>query len=58
MQNFWLLLKTFCYLQNAVDEERYHDASRLCKYTGSGLVITIAPTLLLILTLTVRDHLL
>ncbi|XP_050223455.1 protein EXECUTER 2, chloroplastic [Mercurialis annua] len=25
-------------LQNAIDEERYHDASRLCKYTGSGLV--------------------
>ncbi|KAL9375317.1 hypothetical protein Peur_032196 [Populus x canadensis] len=25
-------------LKNAVDEERYHDASRLCKYTGSGLV--------------------
>ncbi|KAJ6411741.1 hypothetical protein OIU84_008340 [Salix udensis] len=25
-------------LKNAIDEERYHDASRLCKYTGSGLV--------------------
>ncbi|KAJ8771779.1 hypothetical protein K2173_026956 [Erythroxylum novogranatense] len=25
-------------LKNAVEEERYHDASRLCKYTGSGLV--------------------
>ncbi|CAN0901160.1 Protein EXECUTER 2, chloroplastic [Linum grandiflorum] len=25
-------------LKNAIDEERYHDASRLCKHTGSGLV--------------------
>ncbi|XP_027167560.1 protein EXECUTER 2, chloroplastic [Coffea eugenioides] len=25
-------------LKNAVDEERYHDASRLCRTTGSGLV--------------------
>ncbi|XP_065876065.1 protein EXECUTER 2, chloroplastic [Euphorbia lathyris] len=25
-------------LKNAIEEERYHDASRLCKYTGSGLV--------------------
>ncbi|KAK7846467.1 protein executer 2 [Quercus suber] len=25
-------------LKHAVDEERYHDASRLCRYTGSGLV--------------------
>ncbi|KAL3575300.1 hypothetical protein D5086_023401 [Populus alba] len=25
-------------LKNAVEEERYHDASKLCKYTGSGLV--------------------
>lgn len=25
-------------LKNAIDEERYHDASRLCRYTGSGLV--------------------
>ncbi|CAN1774869.1 Protein EXECUTER 2, chloroplastic [Linum perenne] len=24
-------------LKNAIDEERYHDASRLCKHTGSGL---------------------
>lgn len=27
-------------LQNAIEEERYHDASRLCKYSGSGLVIS------------------
>ncbi|XP_010243014.1 PREDICTED: protein EXECUTER 2, chloroplastic-like [Nelumbo nucifera] len=26
------------YLKNAIDEERYHDASVLCKLTGSGLV--------------------
>jgi hypothetical protein len=26
-------------LQTAVNEERYHDASRLCNETGSGLVI-------------------
>ncbi|KAL5723732.1 executer 1 [Ranunculus cassubicifolius] len=25
-------------LKNAIDDERYHDASRLCKLTGSGLV--------------------
>ncbi|KAL8042030.1 hypothetical protein ABFX02_09G023500 [Erythranthe guttata] len=25
-------------LKNAIDEERYHDASRLCRITGSGLV--------------------
>ncbi|KAI4336132.1 hypothetical protein L6164_014700 [Bauhinia variegata] len=25
-------------LKNAIDEERYHDASRLCRHTGSGLV--------------------
>uniref|UniRef100_A0A2P2KIP3 Uncharacterized protein MANES_06G104200 n=1 Tax=Rhizophora mucronata TaxID=61149 RepID=A0A2P2KIP3_RHIMU len=25
-------------LKNAINEERYHDASRLCKHTGSGLV--------------------
>ncbi|KAM1340171.1 hypothetical protein ACFX2H_038608 [Malus domestica] len=25
-------------LKNAIEEERYHDASRLCRYTGSGLV--------------------
>ncbi|KAK7350613.1 hypothetical protein VNO77_09428 [Canavalia gladiata] len=25
-------------LKNAIDDERYHDASRLCRYTGSGLV--------------------
>lgn len=25
-------------LKNAIDEERYHDASRLCRSTGSGLV--------------------
>ncbi|CAB4280809.1 unnamed protein product [Prunus armeniaca] len=25
-------------LKNAIEEERYHDASRLCKYSGSGLV--------------------
>ncbi|KAM3374644.1 protein EXECUTER 2, chloroplastic [Capsicum galapagoense] len=25
-------------LKNAIDEERYHDASRLCRTTGSGLV--------------------
>ncbi|XP_019437162.1 PREDICTED: protein EXECUTER 2, chloroplastic-like isoform X1 [Lupinus angustifolius] len=25
-------------LKSAIDDERYHDASRLCKYTGSGLV--------------------
>lgn len=25
-------------LKDAIDEERYHDASRLCKSTGSGLV--------------------
>ncbi|KAK7291636.1 hypothetical protein RIF29_06942 [Crotalaria pallida] len=25
-------------LKNAVDEERYHDASKLCRHTGSGLV--------------------
>ncbi|CAN4099319.1 unnamed protein product [Withania somnifera] len=25
-------------LKNAIDEERYHDASRLCQSTGSGLV--------------------
>lgn len=25
-------------LKNAVDEERYHDASKLCKNTGSGMV--------------------
>ncbi|XP_060968002.1 protein EXECUTER 2, chloroplastic isoform X2 [Cannabis sativa] len=25
-------------LQIAIDEERYHDASKLCKHTGSGLV--------------------
>ncbi|KAK7281874.1 hypothetical protein RIF29_10217 [Crotalaria pallida] len=25
-------------LKSAIDEERYHDASRLCRYTGSGLV--------------------
>ncbi|KAI5407052.1 protein EXECUTER 2, chloroplastic [Lathyrus oleraceus] len=25
-------------LKNAIHDERYHDASRLCKYTGSGLV--------------------
>ncbi|KAJ0049173.1 hypothetical protein Pint_15426 [Pistacia integerrima] len=25
-------------LKTAIDEERYHDASRLCRYTGSGLV--------------------
>lgn len=25
-------------LQNAIEEERYHDASRLCKLAGSGLV--------------------
>lgn len=27
-----------CQLKNAIDEERYHDASRLCKLTASGLV--------------------
>ncbi|WCJ36062.1 Protein EXECUTER 2 chloroplastic [Euphorbia peplus] len=26
------------HLKNAIQEERYHDASRLCKFTGSGLV--------------------
>lgn len=25
-------------LKHAIEEERYHDASRLCRYTGSGLV--------------------
>ncbi|KAG5234124.1 protein EXECUTER [Salix suchowensis] len=25
-------------LKNAIEEERYHDASKLCKYSGSGLV--------------------
>ncbi|PON93380.1 Protein EXECUTER [Trema orientale] len=25
-------------LKTAIDEERYHDASRLCRHTGSGLV--------------------
>ncbi|TKY73493.1 EXECUTER 2 [Spatholobus suberectus] len=25
-------------LKSAIDDERYHDASRLCRYTGSGLV--------------------
>ncbi|CAK8566784.1 unnamed protein product [Lathyrus sativus] len=25
-------------LKNAIDDERYHDASRLCRHTGSGLV--------------------
>lgn len=25
-------------LKNAIDDERYHDASKLCRYTGSGLV--------------------
>lgn len=28
----------FLFLQNAIDEERYHEASRLCRSTGSGLV--------------------
>ncbi|KAF5734752.1 protein EXECUTER 2 chloroplastic [Tripterygium wilfordii] len=27
-----------CQLKSAIDEERYHDASKLCKHTGSGLV--------------------
>lgn len=30
-----------CYLQNAIEEERYHDASRLCKVAGSGMVRTL-----------------
>ncbi|KAL5059928.1 hypothetical protein RYX36_031532 [Vicia faba] len=25
-------------LKNVIDDERYHDAMRLCRYTGSGLV--------------------
>ncbi|XP_021890876.1 protein EXECUTER 2, chloroplastic-like [Carica papaya] len=29
-------------LKIAIDEERYHDASRLCKDTGSGLVIFLS----------------
>lgn len=35
---FFLFDPIFLYLQNAIDEERYHDASRLCTSTGSGLV--------------------
>ncbi|RID51379.1 hypothetical protein BRARA_H02047 [Brassica rapa] len=27
-----------CHLQTAIREERYHDASKLCRQTGSGLV--------------------
>lgn len=39
-----LALETFffCYMQNAIDEERYHDASKLCRHTGSGLVTFLA----------------
>lgn len=29
----------FISFQNAIHEERYQDASKLCKNTGSGLVI-------------------
>lgn len=32
------------FLQIAIDEERYHDASRLCRHTGSGLVIILLAT--------------
>lgn len=32
--------------QDAIGEERYHDASKLCRQTGSGLVIfNILPVL-------------
>lgn len=27
-------------MQYAIEEERYHDASRLCMLSGSGLVIS------------------
>jgi hypothetical protein len=36
------LILSIVYLQHAIEEERYHDASRFCRYTGSGLVIFIA----------------
>lgn len=35
------ILVFFCFPQDAIDEERYHDASRLCRITGSGLVISL-----------------
>lgn len=34
-------------LQNAIDDERYHDASKLCRCTGSGLVLFFVATLCL-----------
>jgi len=33
-----MLISGCVMLQSAIDDERYHDASRLCKCTGSGLV--------------------
>lgn len=40
----WHLLESVVYLQSAIDEERYHDASRLSRLTGSGLVISLVAT--------------
>lgn len=37
----FLIMPHIFSMQNAVDEERYHDASRLCKLTASGLVCSI-----------------
>lgn len=39
------------YPQSAIDQERYHDASRLCRYTGSGLVILWATCLFILIFL-------